>query len=258
MKSMILASVATLTLGVAGAMAQNAPATPTASGTSTADSGQFIEKESPGEFRAPKLVGVSVYDKDNKSVGKISDLLLDKDGAVKAVVIGIGGFLGIGQKDVAVPYSALHWQTEQRTVATSAGSPASGSTMGGNAGGLGSTMSKDNAPGTMNGNPPGGPAGTAANGAAPGTMGAPTTNGTAPGTMVANGAANQTQTATIPAAETEAYQGYPDRAVVDMSQDQLKSAPEFKYASNPAAKAMGAASDKGAMTPGGANNAQKP
>ena len=77
-------------------------------------------------MRAPKLVGVAVYDKDNKSVGKISDMLMDKHGKVEAVVIGIGGFLGIGAKNVALPYDQIHWQTEQRTVATGGGAAGAG------------------------------------------------------------------------------------------------------------------------------------
>jgi hypothetical protein len=160
--------------------------------TSAANGGDFIDSQAPGLLRAPKLVGVAVYGSDNKSVGKIDDLLLDKDGTVKAVVIGVGGFLGIGKKDVAVPYSAIKWQTEARTVATNDAPPANSAS------------------------------GTTANGA------------TGAGDKMAS---NQTNTVKIDPAKTEAYQGYPDRAVIDMSQDQLKNAPEFKYASNPASTA---------------------
>ena len=116
MKSIVLGGVAALALSVTGALAQDKPAA--APSAAMANSGQFIATQAPGQFRAPKLIGVAVYDSNNKDIGKISDLLLDKDGTMKAVVVGIGGFLGIGAKDVAVPYSALHWQTEQRTVAT--------------------------------------------------------------------------------------------------------------------------------------------
>ena len=44
---------------------------------------------------------------DNK-VGEITDVLLDKDGKVGAFIVWIGGFLGIGEKDVAVPFEAVH------------------------------------------------------------------------------------------------------------------------------------------------------
>lgn len=56
-----------------------------------------------GNWRASKLVGLSVYNDKNESVGSINDLLTDKSGAIKAVVIGVGGFLGVGEHLVAVP-----------------------------------------------------------------------------------------------------------------------------------------------------------
>jgi sporulation protein YlmC with PRC-barrel domain len=82
-------------------------------------SGQFITQQSPGQWRASKLVGVDVYGTDNAKVGDVREVLLNRDGAAEAVVIGVGGFLGIGEKDVAVPFKALEWVTEPRTTATS-------------------------------------------------------------------------------------------------------------------------------------------
>ncbi len=41
---------------------------------------------------------------------------MDHDGKAQAVVIGVGGFLGIGKKDVAIPFSAIQWKTEPRKV----------------------------------------------------------------------------------------------------------------------------------------------
>ena len=51
---------------------------------------------------------------DDKQIGKIDDLLMDHNGAAQTVVIGVGGFLGFGKKDVAVPFSAMQWRTEAR------------------------------------------------------------------------------------------------------------------------------------------------
>src|SRR3954454_18410912 len=79
--------------------------------------GQFITQQSPGQWRASKLVGVDVYGTDNAKVGDVREVLLNQDGAAEAVVIGVGGFLGIGEKDVAVPFKALEWVTEPRTTA---------------------------------------------------------------------------------------------------------------------------------------------
>ena len=87
--------------------------------------GQFIDKQSIDEWRAPKLVGVDVYGADNKPIGKIKDILISHDGSAKAVVIGVGGFLGIGAKDVAVPFQLVQWRTEGRVVPTESPTPSS-------------------------------------------------------------------------------------------------------------------------------------
>jgi PRC-barrel domain len=49
-----------------------------------------------------------VYDRSDNKIGSISDVLLDKAGHATAVIVGVGGFLGVGEKDVAAPFSALH------------------------------------------------------------------------------------------------------------------------------------------------------
>jgi sporulation protein YlmC with PRC-barrel domain len=63
---------------------------------------------------ASKIIGQSVYDstaKDANDLGKITDLVLNHNGDVAAVVLGVGGFLGMGEKEVAVDFSALQWTT---------------------------------------------------------------------------------------------------------------------------------------------------
>ena len=86
---------------------------------------QFIDKQTVDEWRAPKLVGVDVYGADNKKVGKIKDLLINHDGSARTVVIGVGGFLGIGEKDVAVPFQSVQWRTEGRVLPTENPTPPS-------------------------------------------------------------------------------------------------------------------------------------
>jgi len=49
----------------------------------------------------------NVYDPSDKKIGEIKDVLITQDGKVEAVVISVGGFLGIGDKDVAVPFSDI-------------------------------------------------------------------------------------------------------------------------------------------------------
>jgi sporulation protein YlmC with PRC-barrel domain len=49
----------------------------------------------------------SVYDTKQTKIGSIDDVLLDKQGKVSALIVGVGGFLGMGEKDVAVPFAAV-------------------------------------------------------------------------------------------------------------------------------------------------------
>lgn len=60
-----------------------------------------------GDWRTSKVVGLSVYNDNNESLGSINDLLTDKSGNIKAVVIGVGGFLGVGEHLVAVPWDKI-------------------------------------------------------------------------------------------------------------------------------------------------------
>jgi sporulation protein YlmC with PRC-barrel domain len=74
---------------------------------SASDSSSF-----QGTWRASKLVGLNVYNDKNESLGSINDLLTDKDGNIKAVVIGVGGFLGVGEHLVAVPLDKIKFVNE--------------------------------------------------------------------------------------------------------------------------------------------------
>ena len=65
-----------------------------------------------GNWRASKLVGLSVYNDKNESVGSINDMLTDKNGKIVAVVIGVGGFLGVGEHLVAVPFDKVKFSSE--------------------------------------------------------------------------------------------------------------------------------------------------
>ena len=50
----------------------------------------------------------NVYDPNNNKIGEIMDVLVDKSGKIAALIVGVGGFLGAGEKDVAVPFEAVH------------------------------------------------------------------------------------------------------------------------------------------------------
>ena len=66
--------------------------------------------QSPDDMVSSKLVGQSIINGANETIGEIADVVIGFDGKVKAWVVGVGGFLGIGTKYVAVDPSALHLQ----------------------------------------------------------------------------------------------------------------------------------------------------
>jgi sporulation protein YlmC with PRC-barrel domain len=138
----------------------------------------FVKTQEETQWRAPKLIGVGVYGPDDKQMGKIDDILIDHNGAAQTVVIGIGGFLGFGKKDVAVPFSAIQWKTEPRKAPATENPPT-------------------NPVASTNGHPAGPPP----------------------------------MKETNPAA-TEASQGYPDKAILNVTLAELKAAPDFKYAAS--------------------------
>jgi len=73
-----------------------------------------------GSWRASKLMGLNVYNEANEKLGDINELLVDKSGKIEAVVIGIGGFLGMGEHDIAVSMDKLKFVEEPvRTSSTS-------------------------------------------------------------------------------------------------------------------------------------------
>ena len=71
-----------------------------------------------GQWRASKLVGVDVYNTANEKIGDIEEILIDASGKVTSVIIGVGGFLGMGQHDVQVQLSELKFVNEPRGTAT--------------------------------------------------------------------------------------------------------------------------------------------
>lgn len=72
-----------------------------------ADEPMFITQQPGNALFSSDLVGYAVYGTAGEKIGDINDILIDDEGAVVAVIIGVGGFLGINEKDVAVPLSRL-------------------------------------------------------------------------------------------------------------------------------------------------------
>ena len=65
------------------------------------------EQSVQGDWRTSKIIGLNVYNDNNDNIGSISDLLTDKNGNIKAAVLGVGGFLGVGEHLVAVPFDKI-------------------------------------------------------------------------------------------------------------------------------------------------------
>ena len=82
----------------------------TVTSTTTAVTGtKWMTQEAAGQWRASKLIGLNVYNNNNEKIGGITELIVDRSGKLDAVVVGAGGFLGLGEHDVAIPYSQISW-----------------------------------------------------------------------------------------------------------------------------------------------------
>lgn len=163
----------------------------TLAGVAMAQSG-LLTQESPDQWRASKLVGVAIYGPDNTSVGKVSDLLMSKDGKVQAVVVGIGGILGIGEKDVAIPYDQVKFSDQPLTPPPAAAASPRNNTM------ANSSTAGGTAPAGAN---PGSGAGASTQPAATDVLGAPSHSA-----------------------------AYPEHGTIPMTVEQLRKAPAFQYA----------------------------
>jgi len=104
MKTPAITFAAVALFGVAAPALAQAPAP-------AAQSDPFVTQASDSVLRASKIVGVDVIGLDEHRVGDIRDLIMSREGRIEAVVIGVGGVLGVGQKSVAVPFDAILWNT---------------------------------------------------------------------------------------------------------------------------------------------------
>ncbi len=193
------------------------------SGAVLAQTNDFMTQEGSDMWRASKLSGVAVYGPDNRKVGNISDVLMDHSGKATTVVIGVGGFLGIGQKDVAVPYDQVHFTDQPMTPPSGSPAPSVEAQTGTTGGGI--------APATAVGL--GSPATTPAPGVAPGggisTNSALGLGGTGGASNTAAGGLGMAAPARTVAEDVRST-AYPDHGMIDLTSDQLKSAPAFQFA----------------------------
>ncbi|ORE92471.1 hypothetical protein ATO13_16159 [Stappia sp. 22II-S9-Z10] len=74
--------------------------------------GQIFE-QSPNTYLASSLMGATIYNASDEEVGDVSDMIVTADGSIEGVVVGVGGFLGIGEKDVAIELSRVEMTTDE-------------------------------------------------------------------------------------------------------------------------------------------------
>jgi hypothetical protein len=160
-------------------------------------------------------MGIDVYGADNQKIGDIDEVLVDRQGKIHGFVVGVGGFLGIGQKDVAIPFDQLQWLSNQELQASA---NANQSGYGTNTAGGVTTPTAPSAGG------PNQPATTGSTAA--GTTGSPGAAGTLGGAGTGGGTAGGGTTAAGGDPNT------PARAMVKMTKADLQNAPEFRYAND--------------------------
>ena len=98
------AIAATLAASLVGA----AHAQQTTTGAATPIQGQVLNMLPPDSTTVTNYYKQNVYDPSDAKIGEITDVLVGKDGKIEAFIVSVGGFLGVGEKDVAVPFSAVH------------------------------------------------------------------------------------------------------------------------------------------------------
>ena len=117
---LMLATASTLTLSYAWAQSPaqpssgNPPAASSSNGATNdmstsgnAANAGAITAQTPDQWLATKFKGTQVIGADDAKIGSVEDILFDRTGSVKAVIVGVGGFLGIGSKQVAFPLPSL-------------------------------------------------------------------------------------------------------------------------------------------------------
>lgn len=124
-----------LAAGSAMAQSTSSPSsTPAPMASSGAATGaKFVTDQGTGEFRASKFSGLDIYGSENEKVGDVKEILFDGNGAIKTIVIGVGGFLGIGEKTVAVPFSEIEWKLDKPMTTASTKPSGMGAAPGGGA-----------------------------------------------------------------------------------------------------------------------------
>jgi hypothetical protein len=101
------------TQGTDPSMKGQPSATPRSSDSGAYKDTAYKTASARSDWRASNLIGSSIRNAANEPIGDINDLLIGADGEVSAVVVGVGGFLGIGEKNVALPFNELSFSKNE-------------------------------------------------------------------------------------------------------------------------------------------------
>lgn len=103
MKTILSAALVLLTATVAFAQQP----VPTAQNPAPLSTSNATMNTAAGAVTITNFYKQNVYDQSDSKIGEIADVLVDKDGKIAAFIISVGGFLGVGEKDVSVPFQAV-------------------------------------------------------------------------------------------------------------------------------------------------------
>ncbi len=92
------------------------PAAPAMKSADAGAAGTYLTEQAATQVAASDYMGKSIYNAEDKSIGDVNDLIMEENGGVVAAVVGVGGFLGIGEKNVAIPMDKLSVTREDNSV----------------------------------------------------------------------------------------------------------------------------------------------
>jgi hypothetical protein len=142
-----LLSTTALAQSPAPASKDTAPAAQSSSTPRAETPAKPEQTQSANEWRSSKVVGLYVYNDANERLGSINELLMDSSGKVAKAVIGVGGFLGIGESNIAVNFDQLKFVNEPMRTSSTA-TPSTGTTGSSGSGTVGTTSTTATAPAT--------------------------------------------------------------------------------------------------------------
>jgi sporulation protein YlmC with PRC-barrel domain len=190
-----LALLATVLISAPVLAQTEQPSSPPVSQLEQINTSNWLTTEQPGHWRTSKLRGLTIYNNSHEKIGTINDLIVDSSGKVQAVVIGVGGFLGLGERNMAVPMDQIQFVGDPRRI--NAGAAATSAT------------------GTASPSPGAGMTGSA-------TLTAPTApDARAPSNMATNNA-------TVGDPSGANVRPTSDHVILNLTRDQVRATPEFR------------------------------